>query len=87
MSNFEIKRTITEEDIPTRGGHVKSKYEPIVTSCNTLETGEGIEVEIDRQKIATTVRDLLSRRHRRRHYEVSCRTRPHGIFMYIVRRQ
>lgn len=87
MSNFEITRTITEDDIPLQNTHKRSKYDPILKSCKTLEVDEGIEVAIEKKGTASTVRKLLTNRHQHRFYEVCHRSRPEGLFMYIVRKQ
>jgi hypothetical protein len=83
--DFNIKGTITKEDIPKRREHVKSKYQAIYDSCRTLAPGEGIEVEVDRSGMRTPIRKWLKKRLPYYHFDIAGRKRKHGYHLYIFR--
>jgi uncharacterized protein involved in tolerance to divalent cations len=87
MSNdndFEIKRTITKEDIPAP---VKSsKYDGIYRSCGTLKPDEGIELEFSRKKNRIpNFRKKLKKRYPYRHFNIVGRKREGRYYIYILR--
>jgi hypothetical protein len=86
MADFEIKRSVTENDIPAHGSSRKSKYEPIITSARTLEVDEGIEVAVKAPHVLTQVRKLIRNRLPRRHYLITGRQTKSGHNLYIIRK-
>lgn len=86
-SNFRIEHSIKEEDIPPAGTFKKSKYQPILTACKTLEKEEGIKVSVHAPHVVQVVRKLLKNRHRNHHYTVTGRQEKDGHKLYIVRKQ
>jgi hypothetical protein len=83
--DFEIKRTISKEDVPPMHKYRKSKYEGIYTSCKTLKREEGIEIAVKGSHMCSIIRKGLSKRFPRRHYDVSGRSNPKGYMLYIIR--
>lgn len=85
MSDFQIERSITKEDIPPSHQHKKSKYDPIYNSCKTLEKGEGIQVAVEKSHVVSVLGKGLQSRHPRRRYSIKGRSRPNGYRIYIIR--
>lgn len=86
MSDFEIKRSITEEDIPPTRSHVKSKWQGILDSMNTLEIDEGIEVIVPANHIRNQVEKLAKSRMPRKHFSFTGRSKKDGHHLYIIRK-
>lgn len=82
MSKFEIKRTITEGDIPAKRSRMESKYEPVMKALNTLEKDEGVEIEFEKAGAITQIK-LVKDRFPRRHYHITQR----GSTAYIICKQ
>jgi hypothetical protein len=87
MSDFEIKRTITEKDIPPKKGRRGTKYQPLLDSMKTLEVDEGIEVKVSSNRVVYQLKRLAKTHHKNRHYEITGRTKTKGHFIYIIRHQ
>jgi hypothetical protein len=83
--DFTIKRSITKTDIPPKKTFRKSKYDPIYTSCGTLEPDEGIEVTVKGYSARNTIQKGLKKRYPRRYYQLSVRNLKDGCHLFIVR--
>lgn len=83
---FNIKGSVTEDDVPPQGEHRRSIYDPVAKSAKTLEIDEGIEIEVEKEHATQQIRRILKKRLPRRYFKVTGRRRPHGYRVYIIRK-
>jgi hypothetical protein len=87
MATFEIKRSITEEDIPEKMSHKKSMYDPIYRSVETLEKAEGIQIEVEKHHVRQIISQGLKKRFPNRRFHLACRRNKRGSCdLYILRK-
>jgi len=83
---FQIIGTIDPKDIPPPVRKlVVSKYEPIIKAVSTLEKAEGIEISVQRASQSAHLQKLLRRRMPHQRFQVTTRTTPKGVRLYIVK--
>ena len=86
MSDFQIKRSITEKDIPPQGGHKETKWQGILDSMKTLEKEEGIEVKVPYPSVVTQIKQLARKRIPGMTFEIIGRSKADGHHIYIIRK-
>jgi hypothetical protein len=82
---FQIKGSITRQDIPKVHSKRISKYEGIYCSLNTLEVDEGIEVGVKGYHVGETIKQGVERRFPRRCYSIDGRAVRGGYSLFIMR--
>lgn len=83
MSDFEIIRTIKEDEVPRIVG--RSKYHAVFKACSRLAKDEVLEVRIQKAGQVTSIAGGLARAFKHTKFKCIGRKKQDGYYCYIQR--
>jgi TusA-related sulfurtransferase len=79
--SFEIIETVKKEDIP--GWSTSSKYDPLLKSLATLESGEVLKIRVEKMTMVTAIRKAVNKNFTHSKFKIRQRQHPRGNYCYI----